>query len=132
SIEHIRSPQWTWVKDESYFLRRRSDILFIGFQETLNADFEMLKAILNLPEEARLSDDEVISNRTPAGQDKRLDEEAIRNLEAWYHRDYEFLALCREIAAEIRSDFERRSAHSKPAERAEASTGSRTIAPARN
>jgi hypothetical protein len=116
SIEHVRTPQWTWFKDESYFLSRKSDILFIGFQETFAADFEILKRLLNLPEEVSLPDDEVAANRSPAGADKRLDDEAVRNLESWYQRDYRLLELCRGIRAEIQSDLERRFARPGPPE----------------
>ncbi len=97
SISHIRSPQWSWFQNESYFLARRSDILFIGFQETLGADFEILKGILNLPTEARLPDDVITSHRSPANVDKELDEAAIANLNAWYRRDQDFLKLCRQV-----------------------------------
>lgn len=111
-IEHIRSHQWTWFETESYFRSRRSDILFIGFQETLNADFEILKKILGLPEQAKLTDDDVAANRSPKGMLTQLNSEAIRNLEVWYSKDYHFLAMCRQIATEIRSDFEQRTSHS--------------------
>jgi hypothetical protein len=107
NIEHIRSPQLSWFIEASYLLSRKSDILFIGFQETLNADFEILKRILDLPADVQLTDDEVTANRSPIDIDKRLDEEAIRNLKSWYVKDYQLLAICREIAAEIRSNFER-------------------------
>ena len=106
SILHIQSPHWTWFKDESSFLARQSDILFIGFQETLNEDFSLLKRILNLPDGVTLPDDEVAAHRNPTGVDKRLDDQAIRNLKAWYRRDYQFLELCQKIAAQIRSDLE--------------------------
>ena len=87
-------------------MARKSDILFIGFQETLNEDFLLLKRILNLPDEVTLPDDDVVAHRNPAGVDKRLDDQATRNLKAWYRRDYQFLGLCQKIAAQIRGDFE--------------------------
>jgi hypothetical protein len=86
----------------SYLLSRQSDILFIGRQETLNDDFETLKRVLNLPEAARLPDDDVASHRNPVNVDKQLEGEATRNLNAWYQRDYEFLELCAGIASRIR------------------------------
>ena len=61
-VSHLRSPQWSWFKKEHYFLSRRSDIVFIGFQETLKEDFALLKKILNLPEHVRLPEDEVASS----------------------------------------------------------------------
>jgi hypothetical protein len=108
-IQHINRPQWRWFKNENYFLSRQSDILFIGFQETLNEDFALLKRILNLPDDITLPDDEVVAHRNPASVDKRLDDQATRNLKAWYRRDYQFLEHCQKIAAQIRSDLEGRS-----------------------
>jgi hypothetical protein len=105
-IEHINRPQWLWFKSEAYFLSRKSDILFIGFQESLNNDFMLLKRILNLPDTVRLPDNEVSAHRTPTNLDKRLDELAIKNLKAWYRKDYEFLDVCRKIAAEIRKSLD--------------------------
>jgi Sulfotransferase family len=107
NISHIRSPHWIWLRDESYFLARRSDILFVGFQETLNDDFSLLGKLLNLPEGIKLPDDDIASHKNPSGFDKRLDEAALRNLTAWYERDYQFLELCREVAARIRDNFQR-------------------------
>jgi hypothetical protein len=109
SILHLMSPQWIWFRDEAYFLSRRPDILFIGFQETLDEGFELLKRILNLPAEVSLPRDEITAHKNPAHVDRSLDPEAIRNLEVWYERDYRFLELCREIASRIRSDFEKSS-----------------------
>ena len=100
-------------------MARQSDILFIGFQETLNEDFLLLKRILNFPDEVTLPDDEVVAHRNPTGVDKRLDDQAIRNLKAWYRRDYQFLELCQKVAAQIRSDFEGRSPRTIPSEGAE-------------
>ena len=134
SIGHLNMPHWTWFKNERYFLSRGSDILFIGFQESLNEDFVMLTKLLNLPEEVRLPEDEFTSHKNPSDVDKQLDEAAIRNLKAWYHRDYQFLELCREVAARIRDDFQRtlsQSAWREPATSASASgeSPSRTPAP---
>jgi hypothetical protein len=106
-ISHLRSPHWTWFKNERYFLSRRSDILFIGFQETLKEDFALLKKILNLPQNVRLPEDEIGSHKNPAHMDRRLDEQAIRNLKIWYARDYQFLELCRKLVAQLRSDLDK-------------------------
>jgi hypothetical protein len=107
TLGNLRAPQWTWFKNESYFLSRKSDILFIGSQETMSVDFALLKRILKLPDNVRLPDDEVASNKNTARVDRRLDEEAVRNLKAWYARDHRFLDLCRETAAQIRGGLER-------------------------
>ena len=106
NILHLGNPQWTFFFNEDYLVSRQSDLLFIGFQETLNEDFELLKRILNLPEDLMLPADEVAAHKNSPHVDKRLDEEAIRNLRAWYRRDYRLLGLLHELAARIRSAYE--------------------------
>ncbi len=106
SIQHINSPQRSWLVNERYFRSRASKCVFIGFQETLDNDFSLFKRILNLPPDIELPRDEVLSHRNPAHLDRRLDEEAIRNLKIWYREDYALLEVCKEIAAEIRSRYD--------------------------
>jgi hypothetical protein len=106
SIDHLKCPHWTWFKNERYFASRRSDILLIGFQQTLAEDFALLKRILNLPEDVNLPEDDVAAHRNPKQLDKCLDQQATRNLKIWYARDYQFIGLCEDIASQIRSNFE--------------------------
>ena len=94
SIRHIRSSYWEWFGDESYFASRTADILFVGRQETLSQDFEFLKTVLELPASLSLPTDEVQAHRNPTNLNKKLSETAVANLQEWYARDYEFLALC--------------------------------------
>jgi len=105
TIQHIESPQWKWLGGPRAMLKRRSKILFIGFQETLSEDFELFKRILELPAHLQLPTDEVRAHRNPETVDRKLDEEAKRNLRAWYKKDYEFLEICKEVAAEIRARY---------------------------
>ena len=106
NIRHIEWPQWKWFKSVDYLLKRRSKILFIGFQETLDDDFALFRRILNLPEGIELPRDDVAAHRNPAHLDKRLDPEAIRNLKIWFRKDFEFVELCKQIAAEIRAQYD--------------------------
>lgn len=94
-ISHVRSSYWKWFRDEAYFLSRRDDILFVGYQETLSQDFDQLRQLLGLPDSVALPQAGAKAHRNPDHLDKRLDEEAIANLRTWYARDYEFLALCK-------------------------------------
>jgi hypothetical protein len=94
SIRHIRSSYWEWFGDEGYFASRTADILFVGRQETLSQDFEHLKTVLELPASLSLPTDEVQAHRNPTNLNKKLSETAVANLQEWYARDYEFLALC--------------------------------------
>ncbi len=106
SIDHLKAPHWLWFTNERYFLSRRSDILLIGFQETLAEDFALLKRILNLPEDVDLPEDDVAAHKNPIDVDKSIDEQAMRNLEIWYARDYRFLELCRDVASQVENGFE--------------------------
>jgi hypothetical protein len=94
-IAHVRSSYWQWFRNEDYFLSRLEDILFVGFQEQLSADFATLRALLHLPETVVLPEGGAKAHRNPDHLDKHLDEEGIANLRAWYARDYEFLSLCK-------------------------------------
>lgn len=95
SIKHVRNHYWDWFTDEDYFNARLQDIFFIGFQETLDENFEILKKKLSLPERITLPRDSIIAHRSPDNIDKRLSDLAVRNLKNWYSQDYEFLAKCK-------------------------------------
>ena len=99
SIAHVKSSYWDWFDSESYFRSRRSDIILIGFQETLSADFERLKMKLELPQSVKLPTDEIKAHRNPPDLDTNLDEQAIKNLKSWYARDYAFIRLCKEVGS---------------------------------
>jgi len=101
NIGHVRDSYWDWFVDEAYFQSRMDDVYFIGFQETLTTDFELLKQKLGLPELIRLPEDDVNAHRSPAGLDTYLGEVAEANLRDWYARDYTFIALCRQLASSI-------------------------------
>jgi hypothetical protein len=100
SIGHIKSSYWEWFESESYFLSRLSDILFMGFQETLSEDFERLKLKLGLPENVKLPTDEINAHQNPSDIDKTLDQTAIENLKEWYASDYAFIRLCKQYIQE--------------------------------
>lgn len=101
SILHVKDSYWNWFQSEEYFLSRLPDLFFVGFQERLSEDFDIVKSRLGLPALA-LPTDEVHAHRNPAGVDKRLDERAVANLQAWYAADLRFVDLCRELAREYR------------------------------
>jgi hypothetical protein len=99
-ILHVKRSFWYWFVDEAYFMSRIDDLFFIGFQESLDSDFEILKTKLMLPEDLALTSDEIIVHKNPDHLDKHLDDETIENLKKWYAKDYEFMDLCREIIEE--------------------------------
>ncbi|MCS7103879.1 MAG: sulfotransferase family protein [Candidatus Korarchaeum sp.] len=97
SIMHVRNSYWDWFHDESYFISRIDDVIFVGRQEHLNEDFERLKDVLGLPKHLNLPQDEVRAHRTPPAYDRSLSELASSNLREWYGRCYEFLRLLQEL-----------------------------------
>lgn len=95
-VIHLSS-YYDWFKDIEYFKSRINDILFIGFQETLDNDFEKLKVILGLPASATLPKDDIGAHRNPAHLDTSLSSEAISFLKQWYAPDIELVAICKKI-----------------------------------
>jgi len=95
-IYHVKSSYWDWFENETYFLTRLNDVIFVGTQKTLNQDFQQLKKTLNLPEYISLPDDDVNTHKNPDSLDKSLDSVARKNLKNWYAQDYRFLELLKE------------------------------------
>jgi hypothetical protein len=103
SIGHINTSYSYWFGDEDSFRRRLPDVFLIGFQERLDADFDLLKRKLGLPADAQLPSDDAKAHRTPASFRRDLSERARANLERWYASDIEFVRLCRELAPAVNS-----------------------------
>ena len=100
SIRHVRSSYWDWFESEGYFRSRLSDILFIGFQERLTEDFDILKSKLGLPDSAELPHDDFHAHRNPTNLDRTLEDEAIANLKDWYKDEFKLIDLCNGIILE--------------------------------
>lgn len=96
AISHTRVHMKEIVGSFEQLEQRRSDIAFVGFQESLAADFERLKQLLDLPGEAALPEDNVIAHRTPPGYETELSRAARRAIREWYRED---LALYRRLKA---------------------------------
>lgn len=97
SIRHVRNSYWEWFESEEYLKSRLSDIFFIGFQEHLNEDFEILKSKLSLPDSVELPNDDIQAHRNPENLDRTLKNEAIENLRHWYNDEFKFISLVRKI-----------------------------------
>jgi hypothetical protein len=87
AISHTRRRLTDTIGDVAYIVHRRTDILFFGFQETLAADFERLKEVLDLPKSITLPGDDVVAHRTPPGFETRLSREGRRAIKKWYRDD---------------------------------------------
>ena len=97
TIRHIRDSYWKWFHSDRYFRSRFGDVFFVGRQERLADDFEILKRRLRLPADLRLPDDRVYAHQSDKSVDRTLDKAAGRNLKDWYRDDYRFIALCEEL-----------------------------------
>ena len=100
-IGHVNTPYTFWFKDDSTFQSRVDDVFFIGLQDRLDEDFELLKRRLALPDEARMTGDETVAHKTPAGFDDQLSDIGRANLERWYAWDVSFVQRCRELAPRL-------------------------------
>ncbi|HVN02580.1 MAG TPA: hypothetical protein VMT68_20435 [Caulobacteraceae bacterium] len=101
SIHHVRdSVVARWFESEAYFRSRLDDVLFIGFQEDLAADFERLKRVLGLPPALTLPGPDTVAYQKSPTPPEPLDTVARANLVAWYADDVRFYALCRRLRDE--------------------------------
>lgn len=94
-IEHVSAPYLGWFGTRENLLARYDDILLVGYQESLTADFERLCSKLDLSESVSLPSDPVKAHRNPDSLDAHLDEKAVANLRQWYADDIDFVAFCR-------------------------------------
>ncbi|PSP10560.1 MAG: hypothetical protein BRC49_09825 [Cyanobacteria bacterium SW_10_48_33] len=97
NIAHINTHFSDWFYSMDYFLARSSDIYFIGFQETLDEDFETLKQKLELPELCTLPRDGTKANVDPFKESRQLSDTAKQNLRNWYASDYAFLECAKRV-----------------------------------
>jgi hypothetical protein len=95
-VQHFK-PYKKWYGNTEYFKYRIGDILHIGFQESLNADFANLICILGLPESISLPSDDVAAHRNPVDVDKSIDALGILALQEWFAEDFEFITICKEL-----------------------------------
>ena len=91
TIIHVSDRYSKWFGSLEYLMDRQADIKFIGFQETLSDDFEKLKTVLGIPNNATLPSDEISAHKTPEGLRKKLSAKAEENLRHWYAEDFEYL-----------------------------------------
>jgi hypothetical protein len=100
AIGHVNTKYSSWFGDATDFRARLSDLFFLGFQDSLDEDFELLKRKLGLPAHAQLPRGDA-AHQAPAGFDTSLSETARANLERWYADDVAFVELCRQLAPRV-------------------------------
>ena len=97
SIRHVRDPMTHWTGDAGYVRDRAEDVLYVARQETLDADWELLKELLDLPRGQTLPLDPVVAHRWTDGVDREISPKGIEALREWYAADYELLELAEEM-----------------------------------
>lgn len=98
SIEHVRDSFWFWFHNPTYYAKRRDDLLFVGFQETLERDFQQMLNVLGLDERIALPADPTVANRAPDIAKDPLSERGRQNLLSHYAADVQFYKAMREYS----------------------------------
>lgn len=99
AIQHVCDPYARWIGTCDHLLSRSDDLLMPLFQDRLEQDFGILLGRLGLGSAGvTLPEDDVAAHRSPVALDRRLDRTALTNLQQWYAKDYELLALLRRLA----------------------------------
>lgn len=93
SIRHVRNGFQTWVGDEKLLRRRRRRLLMVGRLETIDQDFQRLKTLLRLPEQAQLPQQERAAHRDPGTAPRTLSAQARANVASWFDDDYRMLDI---------------------------------------
>ncbi len=86
-IQHVRDHFTHWLGGLDQLRARKKDILLVGFQESLAADFEQLRRLLRLPPSVTLPTEGEAAHRNPVGLDRKLGDQAANNLREWYAAD---------------------------------------------
>jgi hypothetical protein len=94
SIRHVRDTYWRWFASREYLDTRLDDLLLIQWFPDLTPTFPRLRDALGLPGSIDLPGDDLRRHKSPDDVDRRLSDEARRNLEKWYGRDYAFIDYC--------------------------------------
>ena len=97
SIRHVRDPMIHWTGDAGYVRERAENVLYVARQETLDADWELLKELLGLPRDQMLPRDPVVAHRSADVLDREISPKGVRALREWYAADYELLELAEEL-----------------------------------
>jgi hypothetical protein len=108
-IRHVQTGLDLWLGSPQLVRDRADSILMAGSVETLEADFETLKTVLELPADCSLPRDAAKAHRAPGTQPAALSDAAAANLRRWYRKDYELIEACRDL------ETLRRAAQASPA-----------------
>ena len=92
-IGHLK-PMVHYFEDLETLKKRSEDILLVCHQETLSADFEVLRKKLGLPKNCQLPLNPKTANKTPKDKHRNLSSRSIEVLTDQYQLDYELVKYC--------------------------------------
>jgi len=92
-VRHLRRTYVKLLKSVEYIKSRKNSIIYIGFQETYEQDFNNIKKILNLPN-MQININIPKAHIAPTNSNKYLSEKAIENLKKWYAKDIKIYEYC--------------------------------------
>jgi hypothetical protein len=81
-----------WFVGTAEVMARRGDIMLIGLQETLRADFDRLRLLLEIQDEVALPDDAAPAHRAPPGEHRSLSQLGAQTIAQRYASDIAFYA----------------------------------------
>jgi hypothetical protein len=96
AIQHIRGIR-RFLRSPEHVMARRRQIAYIGRQETLDDDWQRIRALLELPEDVELPSDPKKSHRRASSGDPALDPRAEAILRDYYAQDYDIIAACERL-----------------------------------
>lgn len=84
-----------WFGTLEQFKTRLNDVIYIGFQDRLEEDFQNMQVLLKLKTPLELPEDPIESHRAPEDQSTELSPKSVEALSAWYKDDIAFVDFCR-------------------------------------
>jgi hypothetical protein len=109
AMQAMRHTRWgyEYYLGSVQLLEREADrILFIGSQEELDSDFEVLKKVLQMGPEYILPEDSVSAHRAPDNLEKYVSPKGKRNLMKHYQADYKIYEWCKARRIELIAKLE--------------------------
>ena len=98
AIQHIRGIR-RFLKSPDHVMEHRRQIAYIGRQETLDDDWQRIRALLELPEDVELPADPKKAHRRQASGDPALDANAEAILRRYFKPDYQIIQACDRLRA---------------------------------
>lgn len=100
SIRHVRRHMTEWFGGVHTLKKNLQRVLYVARQETLAADWERIKDLLDLPRDLSLPGSPLEAHRGDPSDDRRLDARARKALHRWYAADYRLVKLCDRVRAQ--------------------------------